>query len=78
MVYRYTLGVGQHCSELKTLMVWRGSVKSGPPTRLADSNTNSYEPIADHSLGVQNFGVADTGSWDDGGGADVGGGDLDS
>jgi hypothetical protein len=47
-------------------------------TRLADSNTNGYEPIADHSLGGQNFGVADTGSWDDGGGADVGGGDLGS
>jgi len=59
-------------------MVWRGSVKCGPPTRLADSNTNSYEPTADHSMGGQNFGVADTGSWDDGGGADLGSGDLDN
>ena len=47
-------------------------------TRLADNNTNSYEPIADNSMGGQNFGVADTGSWDDGGSADVGGGDWDS
>jgi len=78
VVYSYTLGVGQHCSELKTLMVRRGSVKSGPPTRLADSNTNSYELNVDHSMGGQNFGVADTGSWDDGGGADACGGDWDS
>ncbi len=78
MVYSYTLGVGQHCSELKTLMVRRGSVKSGPPTRRADSNTNSYELVVDHRMGGQNFGVADTGSWDDGGGADLGSGDLDN
>ena len=78
MVYSYTLGVGQHCSELKTLMVRRGSVKSGPPTRLADSNTNSYELNVDHSMGGRNFGVADTGSRDDGGGADLGSGDLDN
>jgi hypothetical protein len=47
-------------------------------TRLADNNSNSYEPIADNSMGGQNFGVTDAGSWDDGGSADVGGGDWDS
>jgi hypothetical protein len=52
--------------------------KNGRPIQLADSNTNSYEPIADHSIGGQNLGVADTGSWDDGGGADLGSGDLDN
>ena len=52
--------------------------KNGRPIQLADSNTNSYEPIADHSIGGQNLGVADTGSWDDGGGANLGSGDLDN
>jgi hypothetical protein len=47
-------------------------------SRLANNNNNSYEPIADNSMGGQNFGVTDTGSWDDGGSADVGGGDWDS
>ena len=47
-------------------------------TRLADNSNNSYEPIADNSMGGQNFGVTDAGSWDDGGSADVGGGDWDS
>ena len=47
-------------------------------SRLANNNTNSYEPIADNSMGGQNFGVNDTSSWDDGGSADVGGGDWDS
>ena len=47
-------------------------------TRLADNNSNGFEPIADNSMGGQNFGVNDTGSWDDGGSADVGGGDWDS
>ena len=47
-------------------------------SRLANNTTNSYEPIADNSMGGQNFGVNDTSSWDDGGSADVGGGDWDS
>lgn len=49
-------------------------------SRLANNNSssNSYEPIADNSMGGQNFGVNDTSSWDDGGSADVGGGDWDS
>ena len=47
-------------------------------SRLANNNGNNYEPIADNSMGGQNFGVADSGSWDDSGSADVGGGDWDS
>jgi hypothetical protein len=47
-------------------------------TRLADNNSNSYEPISDNNMDGQNYGVTDTGSWDDGGSADVGGGDWDS
>ncbi len=49
-------------------------------SRLANNNSNNYEPIADNSssMGGQNFGVTDNGSWDDGGSADVGGGDWDS
>ncbi len=49
-------------------------------SRLANNNSNNYEPIADNNsnMGGQNFGVTDNGSWDDGGCADVGGGDWDS
>jgi hypothetical protein len=49
-------------------------------SRLANNNSNNYEPIADNNsnMGGQNFGVADNGSWDDGGSADAGGGDWDS
>jgi len=49
-------------------------------SRLANNNSNNYEPIADNNsnMGGQNFGVTDNGSWDDGGTADVGGGDWDS
>ena len=47
-------------------------------SRLANNNSNNYEPIADNSMGGQNFGVADSGSWDDSGSSDVGGGDWDS
>ncbi len=49
-------------------------------SRLANNNSNNYEPIADNSssMGGQNFGVTDNGSWDDGGSTDVGGGDWDS
>ena len=47
-------------------------------SRLANNNGNNYEPIADNSMGGQNFGVADSGSWDDSGSSDVGGGDWDS
>ncbi|MDO9279626.1 MAG: tetratricopeptide repeat protein [Polaromonas sp.] len=49
-------------------------------SRLANNNSNNYEPIADNNsnMGGQNFGVTDNGSWDDGGSADVGGGDWDS
>jgi len=49
-------------------------------SRLANNNSNNYEPINDNNstMGGQNFGVTDNGSWDDGGSADVGGGDWDS
>ncbi len=49
-------------------------------SRLANNNSNNYEPIADNNstMGGQNFGVTDNGSWDDGGSADAGGGDWDS
>ena len=52
-------------------------------SRLANNNNsssggNNYEPIADNSMGGQNFGVNDASSWDDGGSADVGGGDWDN